>query len=172
MVTCSCGEARTMDKASIEFALREVTRCFGNVRGSGKRTGCATSHPRPPARRVERLVRQPSLGDHHPAVVGRAFQLLDKHWDILRAIPATRSGTAIETIEPAAGTSFTADDLVEAVRSARGRQEGETGPTSEDEFRRDEYDALIAGQPDAPGQPVRRAPDRDHRATRASMLSQ
>ena len=96
------------------------------------------------------------FGSHRSAISippwsDSAFQLLDRHWDVLRALPATALKIAIESINLTAGTLFTADDLVEAVRERKRRQEGESGPTSENELRRDEYRALIAGQRDKPG---------------------
>jgi Domain of unknown function (DUF1998) len=151
-ISCDCGASRTMDKAFDRFALRDVTRCFGNRPWLGKQQeGCEE-----PVRALQRGASNVWFGSHRsvisiPPWSDSAFQLLDKYWDILRALSGSALATAIEATKLAAGTSFTTDDLVEAVRERKRRQEGDTGPKSEESLRRDEYRALIAGQKDAPG---------------------
>jgi hypothetical protein len=151
-ISCSCGESRTMDKAFDRFALRDVTRCFGNRPWLGKEQESCEE----PVRALQRGASNVWFGSHRsvisiPPWSDSAFQLLDKHWDILRHLSGSALATAIEATHLAAGTSFTTDDLVEAVRERKRRQEGEAGPTSEDAVRRDEHRALAAGQADNPG---------------------
>jgi hypothetical protein len=150
-ITCACGEHRTMDRAFDRFALREVTRCFGNRPWLGKEQESCDEQ----VRALQRGASNIWFGSHRSAISippwsDSAFQLLDKHWDLLRALPLTALKIAIESANLTAGTSFTSDDLVEAVRERKRRQEGEAGPTSEDALRRDEYRALVAGQADKP----------------------
>ena len=151
-ITCSCGASRTMDKAFDRFALRDVTRCFGNRPWLGKEQESCTEV----VRALQRGASNVWFGSHRsvisiPPWSESAFQVLDKHWDILRAFSGSALVTAIETVKLAAGTAFTTEDLVEAVKERKRRQEGETGPTSDEEVRHDEYRALQAGQKDAPG---------------------
>jgi hypothetical protein len=152
-ISCTgCGASRTMDKAFDRFALRDVTKCFGNRPWLGREQESCEE----PVRALQRGASNVWFGSHRsvisiPPWSDNAFQLLDRYWDILRALSGSALATAIEAIHLAAGTSFTTNDLVEAVQERKRRQEGEAGPTSEYEVRRDEYRALIAGQPDAPG---------------------
>lgn len=151
LIKCSCGRSRTMDKAFDRYALQNVTRCFGNRPWlTGEQEGCDQQ-----VRALQRGASNVWFGSHRsvisiPPWSDAAFQLLDKHWDIFRALPPAALPPAIEAVGVAAGTGYTIADLVEAVHERKRRQEGATGPTSEEEIRRDEYRALIAGQADKP----------------------
>lgn len=150
-IECSCGRNRTLDKAFDRFALHNVTRCFGARPWlSGPQEGCEEQ-----VRALQRGASNVWFGSHRsvisiPPWSDAAFQLLDKHWDIFRALPAGALAPALDAVGLVGGTGFTTADLVEAVHERKRRQEGATGPTSEEEIRRDEYRALNAGQPDKP----------------------
>lgn len=151
-IECSCGRKRTMDNAFDKFALRDVTRCFGNRPWLGREQEDCDQ----PVRTLQRGASNVWFGSHRsvisiPPWSDAAFRLLDRYWDILRVLPATALGPAIEEVGLTAGTRFTTGDLVKAVNERRRRQEGAEGPTSEEEIRRDEYQALSVGQEDAPG---------------------
>ena len=141
-----------MDNAFDKFALRDVTRCFGNRPWLGREQEDCDQ----PVRTLQRGASNVWFGSHRsvisiPPWSDAAFRLLDRYWDILRVLPATALGPAIEEVGLTAGTRFTTGDLVKAVNERRRRQEGAEGPTSEEEIRRDEYQALSVGQEDAPG---------------------
>jgi hypothetical protein len=151
-IRCSCGGKRTMDKAFDRFALRDVTRCFGNRPWLGREQEDCDQ----PVRTLQRGASNVWFGSHRsvisiPPWSDAAFQLLDRHWDILRALPPAALESAIEAIGLTAGTNFTTSDLVDAVRERKRRQEGAEDPTSEAEIRRDEYRALNFGQGDTLG---------------------
>jgi hypothetical protein len=151
-IQCSCGRKRTMDKAFDRFALRDVTKCFGNRPWLGREQEECDQI----VRTLQRGASNVWFGSHRsvisiPPWSNAAFQLLDRHWDIFRALPAAALGPSIEAVGLAAGTNFTTADLVEAVQERKRRQAGDEGPSSEEEIRRDEYRALSVGQPDAPG---------------------
>ena len=151
-IRCSCGGKRTMDKAFDRFALRDVTRCFGNRPWLGREQEDCDQ----PVRTLQRGASNVWFGSHRsvisiPPWSDAAFQLLDRHWDILRALPPAALESAIEAIGLTAGTNFTTSDLVDAVRERKRRQEGAEDPTSEAEIRRDEYRALNFGQEDKLG---------------------
>lgn len=151
-IRCSCGRKRTMDKAFDKFALRDVTKCFGNRPWLGRdQEDCDQS-----VRTLQRGASNVWFGSHRsvisiPPWSDTAFQLLDRHWDIFRALSPAVLGPTIESIGLTGGTGFTTDDLVEAVHERKRRQEGAEGPTSEEAIRHDEYRALTAGQEDKPG---------------------
>jgi hypothetical protein len=151
-IECSCGRKRTMDKAFDRFALRDVTRCFGNRPWLGREQEECDQ----PVRTLQRGASNVWFGSHRsvisiPPWSDAAFQLLDRHWDLLRVLPPSALAPAIEAVALTASTNFTTADLVEAVQERRRRQEGAEGPTSEEEIRRDEYRALGIGQRDTPG---------------------
>ena len=152
LIECSCGERRTMDKAFDRFALRDVTRCFGNRPWLGR------THEEcdQPVRTLQRGASNVWFGSHRsvisiPPWSDAAFQRLDRHWDVLRLLPPATLGPVIEDMGLASGTGFSTADLIEAVAERKRRQELGEGPSSEEELRRDEYRALAAGQPDRPG---------------------
>jgi hypothetical protein len=151
-IRCSCRRKRTMDKAFDRFALRDVSRCFGNRPWLGREQEECDQ----PVRTLQRGASNVWFGSHRsvlsiPPWSDAAFQLLDRHWDIFRALPGAALGPAIEAVGLTAGTNFTTADLVEAVQERKRRQEGAEGPTSEEEIRRDEYRALNVGQEDTVG---------------------
>jgi hypothetical protein len=151
-ISCACGAARTMDKAFDRFALRDVTKCFGDRPWLGSQQEPCDE----PVRTLQRGASNVWFGSHRsvisiPPWSDSAFQLLDKHWDVLRALPRSALETAIDALHLTAGTSFTTQDLVEAVAERKRRQEGATGPSSEEAIRRDEHRALMAGQREEPG---------------------
>jgi hypothetical protein len=152
LIECSCGRKRTMDKAFDRFALRDVSRCFGNRPWLGNdQEECDQ-----PVRTLQRGASNVWFGSHRsvisiPPWSDAAFQLLDRHWDVLRVLPPATLEPVIADIGLTKGTNFAASDLAEAVHERRKRQEGGEGPTSEEEIRHDEYRALEIGQADTPG---------------------
>jgi hypothetical protein len=167
-IRCSCGLTRTMDKAFDKFALRDVTRCFGNRPWLGREQEDCDQ----PVRTLQRGASNVWFGSHRsvisiPPWSDAAFQLLDRHWDIFRALAPTALEQAIGAVALTAGTNFTTADLVEAVQERKRRQEGADGPSSEEEIRRDEYRALNVGQDDTVGSQFAA-----HEATRSPSLSE
>jgi hypothetical protein len=140
-----------MDKAFDRFALRDVSRCFGDRPWLGTETESCDQ----PIRALQRGASNVWFGSHRsvisiPPWSDSAFQLLDRYWDILRALPGSALPTAIEATNIAAGTNFTTDDLVEAVRERKRRQEEGGGPSDDSSIRRDEYRALGIGKREEP----------------------
>jgi hypothetical protein len=152
LIECSCGRRRTMDKAFDRFALRDVTRCFGNRPWLGREQEDCDQL----VRTLQRGASNVWFGSHRsvisiPPWSDAAFQRLDRHWDVLRVLPPSTLPDVIDDLGLTSGTSFTADDLVAAVAERKKRQEQGQGPVSEEEVRRDEYRAILIGQEDRPG---------------------
>jgi hypothetical protein len=152
LIECSCSRRRTMDTAFDRFALRDVTRCFGNRPWLGR----AQEECDQTARTLQRGASNVWFGSHRsvisiPPWSDAAFQLLDRHWDILRVLPASTLGPVIEQMGLTAGTTFTTDDLVAAIAERKRRQQVGEGPTSEEAIRLDEYRAIMLGAADTPG---------------------
>jgi hypothetical protein len=154
-ISCSCDKEmrRSMDGAFDRFALREITQCFGDRPWLGR----ASEPCDETMRTLQRGASNVWFGSHRsvisiPPWSDNAFQLLDAHWDLYRALSGSALETAIEAMNLTEGTEFTTADLVEAVQERKRRQqEGGGGPTDERSIRRDEYRALSLGQRDEPG---------------------
>jgi hypothetical protein len=141
-----------MDKAFDRFALRDVSRCFGDRPWLGTESETCDQ----PIRALQRGASNVWFGSPRsvisiPPWSDSAFRLLDRHWDILRALPRSALPAAIEAINVSAGTSFTTEDLVEAVQERKRRQEEGTRPTDDVGIRHDEYRALSVGKHEEPG---------------------
>ena len=152
-ITCGCGAWATMENAFDRFALRDVTKCFGNRPWLGRdQEDCDQI-----VRTVQRGASNVWFGSFRsvisiPPWSENAFQLLDKQWDILRILPPVALESAITELGLTRGTHFSVADLMAAVQERKRRQEGMTaGPRSEQELRGDEYKALLVGQPEEPG---------------------
>jgi hypothetical protein len=81
-ISCSCGASRTMDGAFDRFALRDVTKCFGNRPWLGREQETCEE----PVRALQRGASNVWFGSHRsvisiPPWSDSAFQLLDKYWD-------------------------------------------------------------------------------------------
>jgi hypothetical protein len=152
LIQCSCGRQRTMDGAFNKFALRDVTKCFGNKPWLGREQEDCDQQ----VRTLQRGASNVWFGSHRsvisiPPWSDAAFQRLDRHWDVLRVLPLSTLAGVIDDLGLTAGTTFTTEDLVAAVAERKRRQEQGLGPTSEEEVRRDEYRAILIGQEDKPG---------------------
>ena len=97
-----------------------MTRCLGDDRGCRKTTPLRPDAPDPAARRVERVVLPHAFGDLDSAMVRRripgAEQALGN-----TAPPSATEGLrgVLESMQLAAGTIYSTDDLVAAVLQRR-----------------------------------------------------
>lgn len=159
-ITCICGAEETMEGAFDRFALREVTKCFGNRPWLGKDQEDCTQI----VRTVQRGASNVWFGKFRsvisiPPWSENAFQLLDRQWDILRILPPVALEAAIRELGLVEGTQFSVADLVAAVDERKRRQDGMSEqPRSEEELRRDEYKALLVGKPEEAGAQFAGAP--------------
>lgn len=154
VVTCSCGRRRTMDKAFDKNAFQRIASCRGQRPWlQAPAEDCGTV-----IRTLQRGASNVWFGSVRSAISippwsEAAFQLLNAHWTILRAMPDNAIRTTIENLK-IARQGFSVDDLVTTVhdRKALEGSGGSQTPISEAEFRRQEFDALSRGQPEASGQ--------------------
>jgi hypothetical protein len=72
-------------------------------------------------------------------------KLLNKHWPVLQHVPDGALQATLAGMGITAGTPYSIEDLVLAIRQ---RREGSTGsgPWSEERLRREEYEALVQGK--------------------------
>jgi hypothetical protein len=80
-----------------------------------------------------------------------AFQALNSHWAILRAIPGNAVRGTIENLK-LADRGFSVDDLIATVSERKQLETGNaSGQQTEQDFRRQEFEALIRGKEDGLG---------------------
>ena len=73
-----------------------------------------------------------------------AYKTLNAHWSVLKLIPDGALSSVLQGMNLAAGTAFTTEDLVDAVKQ---RREGEAGtPSGETSLLEPEYQALVRGK--------------------------
>ncbi len=133
-----CGTSRS---AAAAARRARWTRRSTDSRSAMSRRASATTVARQeqedcdePVRALQRGASNVWFGSHRsvisiPPWSESAFQLLDKHWDILRALSGQRArGRDRSDRTSRAGTPFTTDDLVEAVAERKRSAGGEAGP--------------------------------------------
>jgi hypothetical protein len=153
-ISCSCNKSRTMDGAFDRNAFQRIASCRGErpwLQAPAEDCGTAI-------RALQRGASNVWFGALRSAISippwsEAAFQLLNAHWSILRAIPDNAVRGTIENLQ-LAREGFSVDDLVQAVADRKALEIGETEQTtvSEEEFRRQEFDALSRGQPETSSQ--------------------
>lgn len=146
VIRCRCGDARDLDGAFAKFALRDVTRCFGQRPWLSDQEGQCDAQPRVLQRGASNvwfsIVR--SAISIPPWSEG-AFEILNQHWGVLSNIPAVALAPTLEGMGLAKPGQFTVEDLVAAVH-ARLSGEDSNASMSFDEIRRQEYAALSRGR--------------------------
>ena len=153
-VSCSCGRTRTMDGAFDRNAFQKIASCRGErpwLQAPAEDCGTAI-------RALQRGASNVWFGALRSAISippwsEAAFQLLNTHWSILRAIPDNAVRGTIENLK-LAREGFSVDDLVQAVEDRKALEISEAQQTTvtEEEFRRQEFDALSRGQPETSSQ--------------------
>lgn len=158
VIRCSCGCRRSMDGAFDRNAFQGVATCLGKrpwLKDADEDCGTVL-------RTLQRGASNVWFGSMRSAISippwsEAAFQKLNKYWEVLRIV----SDGELASVIGALGLEtqgLTVQDLIEAVRERRGTA---TGPQTEDEFRRQEYEALRRGTVEsvAPQQFVAEAED-------------
>ena len=154
LITCSCGRRRTMDKAFEKNAFQGIASCRGQrpwLQAANEDCGTVI-------RTLQRGASNVWFGSVRSAISippwsEAAFQLLNAYWTILRAMPDNAIRTTIENLG-IAQQGFSVDDLVAAVDDRKTLEGGDrsTHALSEEEFRRQEFEALDRGHPETSGQ--------------------
>lgn len=154
VVTCRCGKRRTMDGAFDKNAFQKIASCRGErpwLQAPAEECGTVI-------RALQRGASNVWFGSLRSAISippwsEAAFQLLNAHWSILRAIPENAIRGTIENLK-LAREGFSVDDLVQAVADRKSLEgiDTEQSSVTEEEFRRQEFEALSRGQPEASGQ--------------------
>lgn len=155
LITCSCGRRRTMDKAFEKTAFQGIASCRGQRPWLRKTENedCGTV-----IRTLQRGASNVWFGSVRSAISippwsEAAFALLNDYWVILRAIPENALPATIEDLK-LAGQGFTVQDLVAAVQERKSIEgaSSSSAPVTDEQFRRQEFDALVKGQQEESGQ--------------------
>ena len=154
VVRCSCGRTRSMAGAFSRDAFKGIASCRGQQPWlKSAAVDCGTV-----IRALQRGASNVWFGSMRSAISippwsEAAFQTLNSYWTILRAIPP---GAVRETLEQLGlgESSFSIDDLVQAVADRKSLESTESSdsPVTEEQFRRQEFEALSHGQPEQSGQ--------------------
>jgi len=152
VVSCSCGAKRSMFGVFESGAFRGIASCQGRrpwLRESDSECGTFIRALQRGASNVWFGV-TPSAISIPPWSEG-AFQLLNQYWTILKAIPESAIEETIETLG-IANRDYSVEDLVAAVRERKGLESGDSfEPASDEEFRRQEFEALSKGNSESSG---------------------
>lgn len=151
-VSCSCGHERTMEGAFDRHAFRGLISCRGRRPWlTTAEEDCGTV-----VRALQRGASNVWFGSVRSAISippwsEAAFQALNSHWAILRAIPANAVRVTIENLK-LADRGFSVDDLLATVNERKMLESGGvSGQQTEQDFRRQEFEALVRGKEDGPG---------------------
>lgn len=143
VIECSCGKSRSMNGAFAKNALRELTSCKGRRPWLGDTVECGLT-----PRTLQRGASNVYFSVVHSAISippwsEGAFKVLNRHWAVLKHIPESALHETIRGMNVIAGTRYSVEDLVEAARRRRVREQE---PQNDVEKIRDqEYEALIRG---------------------------
>lgn len=148
-IRCTCRKRATMEGAFFKTAMKGVTQC--SARRPWLSEGDVACDQTP--RTLQRGASNVWFSLMHSAISippwsEGAFLVLNKHWEMLRHLRDREALRAVlDSMQLAAGTIFSTDDLVAAVIQ---RQTGETADDDDvtRSLKRDEYLALLHGRPE------------------------
>jgi hypothetical protein len=149
VIKCTCKKRATMEGAFFKTAMRSVTQCSGRRPWLTENDVTCDQTPRT----LQRGASNVWFSLMHSAISippwsEGAFLVLNKHWELLRHLHDKDTLRAVlGSMNLAAGTIFSTDDLVAAVIQ---RQENETADDEDlmRSLKRDEYHALHHGRPE------------------------
>ena len=146
-IGCSCGYSETMERAFQKTALQGITRC------KGTRPWLIQNDPAPCGELPRTLQRGASnvwfsitqSAISIPPWSEGAHKLLNRYWPVLQHVPDDALPATLAGMNVTAGTPYTVEDLVLAVRQRRqGTEDAERW--SNQKLRQQEYEALVHGK--------------------------
>jgi hypothetical protein len=149
VISCTCRKRATMDGAFYRTALKDVTPCLGRRPWLSGNDAICDQTPRT----LQRGASNVWFSLTHSAISippwsEGAFLVLNKHWEILRHLRDKGAlRTVLESMQLAAGTIYSTDDLVTAVIQRRAGENADDDDVTRS-LKRDEYLALLNGRPE------------------------
>ena len=149
IVSCTCRKIATMESAFSKNAMKGVAHCSGRRPWLSEPDASCDQVPRT----LQRGASNVWFSFMHSSISippwsEGAFLVLNKHWELLRHLRDRAALRAVlDSMNLAADTMFSTDDLVEAVIQ---RQVGEAADDDDvtRSLKRDEYLALVHGRPE------------------------
>jgi hypothetical protein len=155
VITCSCKKQATMDGVFYRTALKGVSKCTRRRPWLTENDAECDETPRV----LQRGASNVWFSLTHSAISippwsEGAFQVLNKHWEMLRHLRDEGAlKSVLEGMRLATGTAFTTDDLVSAIAQRRADESISDDDDVTPALKPDEYLALVKGQPeDSAGQ--------------------
>ncbi len=145
VISCSCGRERSMDGSFHASALRQLGTCSGRAPWIKAAASSCGEIPRTLQRGASNVwfpVLRSALSI--PPWSEGLFQVLEKHWNIFRVLPAETLPAALEGI--AEKTGYKVQDLVAAAMRRRSQLDEDGGVGDSDSLRAEEYEALVRGR--------------------------
>lgn len=148
VITCSCGQSRSMEGAFRRNALKEVTWCSANQPWLSRRDpdGCS---------RVPRVLQRGASNVWFSIVESAisippwsedAFKALNRYWEAVRHVPDDALPGVLGGMKLDQASGYTLDELVDAVRERRESEDSTTDLDAE-VIKDQEYVALTRGKP-------------------------
>jgi hypothetical protein len=147
VISCSCGESRSMEKAFRRDALRDISWCTQNQPWLSRRDpdNCART-PRVLQRGASNVwfsVVQSAISI--PPWSEDAFKALNRYWEAIRHVPDVALVGVLTGMGLDKASGYSLEELVEAVRERR-ESEDPTKDVDGDVIKDQEYSALIRGK--------------------------
>src|SRR5262249_36407617 len=131
VISCSCGKSSTMQGAFGRTALQHVKKCDGNRPWLRDRESCG---------RDLRTLQRGASNTYFPVLQSAlsippwsegALKIINRSWHVLQHVPDVSLEATIRGMGIAEGTSYSVQNLVDAVRTRKSGEEG-TLPDSVD----------------------------------------
>ena len=146
VISCSCGKSVTMAGSFGAKAMIGVKKCTGRRPWLGDNEPCDL-YPRTLQRGASNVyfgVLRSALSI--PPWSEGAYKVINSNWHILQHIPEDALLGTIVGMRLAENSSFSAQDLVTAVKQRKRRESGEPEGEENTSLRREEYEALMRGR--------------------------
>lgn len=148
VISCSCGEKRSMEGAFRRNSLKDIAWCSANQPWLGRRDpgGCD---------RIPRVLQRGASNVWFSIVESAisippwsedAFKTLNRYWEAIRHVPDDAVAAVLTGMGLDQMTGYTIDELVEAVRERRDAEDPATDLDA-GVIKDQEYVALIRGKP-------------------------
>ncbi len=149
IIRCSCGATRSMDGAFGKNALRGVKRCGGTRPwlASGENEDCSET-PITLQRGASNVWFSSTISAISiPPWSDSAFKRLNRHWPVFKVVPDEALRATIEGF----GMADAEHPIEDLLAAARHRKAQEAGEIDADDVKTQEYEALMKGASEEPG---------------------
>lgn len=146
VIRCSCGHWQDLDGVFAKFALRDITKCFGDRPWLAESDEVCTEQPRALQRGASNVwfsVVRSAISI--PPWSEGVFNVLNQYWNMLRNIPEDALRATLQGMRIAERAQVGIEDLIDVIL-VRRREDVSPGDSSQVSIRRQEHDALMRGR--------------------------